>query len=201
MESDTFCKLFTATTDLYLASSLFRVQDGSVREQTALQALDALMARIGVWLQDLRKRRGVSQAQLSKEIATRYGIHLEPSRYSQMERGKEGPPTLKTFLAMVDFFNADLSSLYTPDLRGQIAGLEFLYQNPELADELLQLRDNWGEAAAARYLIEVTRSANAMTDGDARVAPRTKGRTIRVARPRTEPTPPRPKGRKKKKKK
>lgn len=147
------------------------------------------MKRIGTWLKELRQRKGVSQAQLSDHIATRYGIHLEPSRYSQMERGQEGPPTLKSFLAMVDYFNADLAGLLQGDLSRQITGLEFLFQNTELADELLQLRDNWGEAAAAQFLIQVTRSANEIKEFD--TSPRRKGSSTRAARPAAERTKPR----------
>ncbi|MCR9145415.1 MAG: helix-turn-helix domain-containing protein [bacterium] len=140
------------------------------------------MKRIGTWLKELRGRKGVSQAQLSDHIAARYGIHLEPSRYSQMERGQEGPPTLKSFLAMVDYFNADIAGLLkADDDPGQITGLEFLYQNSELADELLQLRDNWGEAAAAQFLIQVSRSANEIKELDA--SPKRKGESTRAARP------------------
>ncbi len=144
------------------------------------------MKRIGGWLKELRQRKGVSQAQLSEQIAARYGIQLEPSRYSQMERGQEGPPTLKSFLAMVDYFNADLTGLLQDDDgAGQITGLEFLYRSPELADELLQFRDNWGEGAATQFLIQVVRSANEIKDLNAANLPRRpRGASTRAARPR-----------------
>ncbi|MEQ9365337.1 MAG: helix-turn-helix transcriptional regulator [Leptospirales bacterium] len=147
-----------------------------------MRDIEALMKRIGTWLKELRQRKGVSQAQLSDQIAARYGIHLEPSRYSQMERGQEGPPTLKSFLAMVDYFNADVAGVLQGDAGGQITGLEFLYQNVELADELLQLRDNWGEGGAVQFLIQVARSANEIKEFDAS-SKREKRASTRAARP------------------
>lgn len=135
------------------------------------------MREIGPWLKELRRRKGVSQSQLSEEMAARYDIHLEPSRYSQMERGKEGPPTLKTFLSMIDYYSADLATLFGPSSQGQITGLDFVFTDPVLTGELLQLRDTWGEDEAGRILLQLSRLVNSLNESDGR------GRRYRAARP------------------
>ena len=104
---------------------------------------DQSLLRIGERIRQIREARGMHMT-IAHEIRTKYGVKIDPSYLSRMERGKAEIP-LRTLFAIADYFDVHPAHLIDPSSSGNAAGIDFVFTDPELVENLIRLKNNIGE--------------------------------------------------------
>lgn len=108
--------------------------------------------RIGERVRQIREARGMHMT-IAHEIRSRYGVKIDPSYLSRMERGKAEIP-LRTLFAIADYFDVHPGHLIDPTSSGNVAGIDFIFTDPELVENIIRLKNGIGEVNT-RYHIKL----------------------------------------------
>ena len=88
---------------------------------------------------------------IAYDIRERFGVKIDPSYLSRMERGKTEIP-LRTLFALAQYYDVSLPLLLDPSMNGEAYDLEFIYIDPDLHRLMATLRNELGEQQARVYL-------------------------------------------------
>ena len=108
------------------------------------------LIEIGGRIRKTRFARGVSM-KIAHEIRQKYGVKLDPSYLSRIERGKTEIP-LRTLFAISDYFGIKPAQLIDFSNVESSRGTEYIFMDPELVQYLSRLRDVLGEENARTHL-------------------------------------------------
>ncbi len=78
---------------------------------------EARLLLLGRRLRALRRSRGLSM-RMADEVRLRFGVRLDPSHLSRVERGRTGLP-LRTLFALAAYFEVDPARLIEPEEKGE----------------------------------------------------------------------------------
>ena len=105
---------------------------------------------IGERIRKTRFARGYSM-KIAHEIRARYGVKLDPSYLSRIERGKTEIP-LRTLLAISDYFGLKPAFLLDSATGNNNRGTDYIFMDPQLVQYLIRLKEVLGEENAREYL-------------------------------------------------
>ena len=109
-----------------------------------------LLNVIGERIRKTRSARGVSM-KIAHDIRAKYGVKLDPSYLSRIERGKTEIP-LRTLLAISDYFGIKPAYLIEHSSTDSPTGTEYVFMDPQLVQLLIRLREALGEELAREHL-------------------------------------------------
>ena len=113
-------------------------------------SLEHLVKKIGERLRNVRETRGKNMT-IAREIRERYGVKIDPSYLSRMERGKAEIP-LRTLFALADYYSVEVASLLDPSASGDTADVDYLLTDPDLVKILTHLKLELGENLARHHI-------------------------------------------------
>lgn len=118
---------------------------------------EKILQTIGEKLRTLRQARGLSM-NIARDIRANYGVKIDSSYLSRIERGKTEIP-LRTLFALADYFAVhpctlleNVSSFKKAD------NIDFISMDPILVQALVELKTKVGEKKAREYLRDHTNS-------------------------------------------
>ncbi len=111
---------------------------------------DEQLGRIGERLRQIREARGLKMT-IADQINAKYGVSLDSSYMSRMERGKVNIP-MKTLCAFADYYNVPLGHLVDPEATGAVAGTEFLFADKQLLGLAMELAHELGDKNAGNII-------------------------------------------------
>lgn len=111
-----------------------------MKTHTETQASDT--AKVGERLRRLREARGESMS-VAREIRERFGVKLDPSYLSRMERGRAEIP-LRTLFALARYYGVAPADLVHLEEFQQGGAVEELFSRPDLKTELEELYASLG---------------------------------------------------------
>ena len=114
------------------------------------KSLEHLVKKIGERLRNVRETRGRNMT-IAREIRERYGVKIDPSYLSRMERGKAEIP-LRTLFALADYYEVEVASLLDPSTTGDAADIEYILSDPDLVRTLTLLKLELGEPLARHHI-------------------------------------------------
>jgi len=109
-----------------------------------------LLKNIGEKIRKARFARGVSM-NIALEIRERYGVKLDSSYLSRIERGKAEIP-LRTLAAVANYFNLEPAYFLDFKNKANASGTEYIERDPGLVELLIRLRDLLGPDKAQDHL-------------------------------------------------
>lgn len=109
-----------------------------------MRPIDAHIARVAARLRTVRQRRGESTA-VAREVRTRYGVKLDPSYLSKMERGEAEIP-MRTLFALAEYYEIDPRELIElePGESAALPHASSIFANSKLRTELAELSERLG---------------------------------------------------------
>jgi len=111
---------------------------------------DKNLISIGGRLRRIREARGKNMT-IAHEIRDLYDVKIDPSYLSRMERGKVEIP-LRTLFALADYYQISAGLLIDPGIRGNATGVEFLFSDRLLMQNILRARELLGKNETAAHL-------------------------------------------------
>ncbi len=113
-------------------------------------SLEHIVKKIGERLRNVRETRGKNMT-IAREIRERYGVKIDPSYLSRMERGKAEIP-LRTLFALADYYEVEVASLLDPSATGDATDIEYILSDPDLVRTLTHLKLELGETLARHHI-------------------------------------------------
>lgn len=107
-----------------------------------MRPIDAHIARVAARLRTVRQHRGESTA-VAREVRSRYGVKLDPSYLSKMERGEAEIP-MRTLFALAEYYEVDPRELVEMEPGSTEPLPHTIFANSKLRSELAYLNDRLG---------------------------------------------------------
>lgn len=146
-----------------------------------------ILQTIGEKLRALRQAKGLSM-NIARDIRANYGVKIDSSYLSRIERGKTEIP-LRTLFALADYFEVHPCSLLENVSAFKKANnIDFISLDPNLVNVLIELKEKVGEQKAREYLRNHTNSTLTMMR---EISPG-EGLELKAARPEPDEEPPEP---------
>ncbi len=114
------------------------------------KSLEHIVKKIGERLRTVRETRGKNMT-IAREIRETYGVKIDPSYLSRMERGKAEIP-LRTLFALSDYYGVEVATVIDPSAQGDAAGIEYILADPDLVRMLTHLQMELGDQNARHHL-------------------------------------------------
>ena len=108
-----------------------------------MRPIDSHIARVAARLRRVRQHRGESTA-VAREVRSRYGVKLDPSYLSKMERGEAEIP-MRTFFALAEYYEIDPRELIKLEAGEARAVPHTIFANTRLRSELAYLNERLGD--------------------------------------------------------
>ncbi len=115
-----------------------------------ITTLEQTVKKIGERLRNVRETRGKNMT-IAREIRERYGVKIDPSYLSRMERGKAEIP-LRTLFALADYYEVEVASLLHSAQTGDATDIEYILSDPDLVRTLTHLKLELGENLARHHI-------------------------------------------------
>ncbi len=93
---------------------------------------------------------------IATDIRAQYGVKLDPSYLSRIERGKTEIP-LRTLLAIADYFEIRPGFLLDYAPSDSPKGTEYVFMDPQLVQYIIRLKELLGEENAREHLQDLLR--------------------------------------------
>ena len=146
---------------------------------------EQILKTIGEKLRELRQAQGLSM-NIARDIRAKYGVKIDSSYLSRIERGKTETP-LRTLFALSDYFKVHPSYLLeNVSAFKKTNSIDFIATDPPLVQDIIELKGKVGEKKVREFLRTTMKSIL----GIVREISPNEGLELKAARPEANEKPP-----------